>query len=187
MSISMYFGVSWLDPRIQINRTASEWTEVKTGPKDVSRIFTKIISNSWFTWKLNKYCTVFTTNLFAMINDQSPFAGSKCFPTESKIYLVSWAGDIWTGAFWETKSSERNVRSSHTKEQKYSLWAWVCKDLSYSDVMYKLLYRFLPHSVSLKRKWQIEYDCSIVIKLISFSYAFYFLFTFIPTSMMDNM
>ena len=46
MSISMYFGVSWLDPRIQINRTASEWTEVKTGPKDVSRIFTKIISNS---------------------------------------------------------------------------------------------------------------------------------------------
>ena len=45
----MYFGVSWLDPRIQINRTASEWTEVKTGPKDVSRIFTKMISNSWFT------------------------------------------------------------------------------------------------------------------------------------------
>ena len=142
MSISMYFGVSWLDPRIQINRTASEWTEVKTGPKDVSRLFTKIISNCWFTWKSNKYYTVFTTNLFAMINDQSPFAGSKCFPTESKIYLVSWAGDIWTGAFWQTKSSERNVRSSHTKEQKYSLWAWVCKDLSYCDVMYKFFAAF---------------------------------------------
>jgi hypothetical protein len=36
MSISMYFGVSWMDPRLQINETAAEWTEVKTGPKDVS-------------------------------------------------------------------------------------------------------------------------------------------------------
>ena len=31
----MYFGVSWLDPRLQVNETAAEWTEVKTGPKDV--------------------------------------------------------------------------------------------------------------------------------------------------------
>ena len=38
MSISMYFGVSWLDPRIKINDTANEWREVKTGPKDVSAI-----------------------------------------------------------------------------------------------------------------------------------------------------
>ena len=38
MSISMYFGVSWLDPRIKINDTATEWREVKTGPKDVSAI-----------------------------------------------------------------------------------------------------------------------------------------------------
>lgn len=35
MSISMYFGVSWLDPRLRINETAVEWREVKTGPKDV--------------------------------------------------------------------------------------------------------------------------------------------------------
>ena len=34
----MYFGVSWLDPRIKINDTATEWREVKTGPKDVSAI-----------------------------------------------------------------------------------------------------------------------------------------------------
>ena len=39
MSISMYFGVSWLDPRLNINDSATEWTEVKTGPKDVSYIF----------------------------------------------------------------------------------------------------------------------------------------------------
>ena len=35
MSISMYFGVSWLDPRLNINDSAIEWREVKTGPKDV--------------------------------------------------------------------------------------------------------------------------------------------------------
>ena len=37
MSISMYFGVSWLDPRLNINESAVEWREVKTGPKDVSQ------------------------------------------------------------------------------------------------------------------------------------------------------
>lgn len=42
--MSMYFGVSWLDPRIKINESASEWTEVKTGPKDVSIYVCKIIS-----------------------------------------------------------------------------------------------------------------------------------------------
>lgn len=36
VSISMYFGVSWLDPRLRINTTAAEWKEAKTGPKDVS-------------------------------------------------------------------------------------------------------------------------------------------------------
>ena len=38
LSISMYFGVSWLDPRLVINDTAEEWNEVKTGPKNVSTI-----------------------------------------------------------------------------------------------------------------------------------------------------
>ena len=32
----MYFAVSWLEPRLRINTTASEWTEEKTGPRDVS-------------------------------------------------------------------------------------------------------------------------------------------------------
>lgn len=36
MSISMYFGVSWLDPRLNINDSATEWRAEKTGPKDVS-------------------------------------------------------------------------------------------------------------------------------------------------------
>ena len=42
MSISMYFGVSWLDPRLNINHSATEWYEVKTGPKDVSHILYSI-------------------------------------------------------------------------------------------------------------------------------------------------
>lgn len=32
MSISMYFAVSWLEPRLQINESAIEWTEDRTGP-----------------------------------------------------------------------------------------------------------------------------------------------------------
>ena len=35
MSISMYFAVSWLEPRLQINISASEWTEDRTGPLNV--------------------------------------------------------------------------------------------------------------------------------------------------------
>jgi hypothetical protein len=35
----MYFGVSWLDPRLVINDTAEEWKEVKTGPKNVRSSF----------------------------------------------------------------------------------------------------------------------------------------------------
>jgi len=34
LSFAMYFAVSWLEPRLVINSSASEWTEEKTGPKD---------------------------------------------------------------------------------------------------------------------------------------------------------
>ena len=36
LSISMYFAVSWLEPRLPINASASEWTEARTGPTDVT-------------------------------------------------------------------------------------------------------------------------------------------------------
>ena len=48
MMVSMYVAVSWLEPRLQINDTAQEWIEDRTGPKDVSmgeggcHCFTKI-------------------------------------------------------------------------------------------------------------------------------------------------
>jgi len=34
MSVSMYFAVSWLEPRLQINESAPEWSEDRTGPQD---------------------------------------------------------------------------------------------------------------------------------------------------------
>ena len=37
MSVSMYFAVSWMEPRLQINQTATEWSEAITGPKNVSK------------------------------------------------------------------------------------------------------------------------------------------------------
>ena len=39
-----------MDPRLQINETAAEWTEVKTGPKDVSIL---IISKEVYVAKPN--------------------------------------------------------------------------------------------------------------------------------------
>jgi len=36
MSISMYFAVSWIEPRLRINESAPEWFEDRTGPQDVS-------------------------------------------------------------------------------------------------------------------------------------------------------
>merc|ERR1712008_53439 len=48
MSISMYFGVSWLDPRIKINDTATEWREVKTGLKDEVNVSPESLKYIWY-------------------------------------------------------------------------------------------------------------------------------------------
>jgi len=48
MSISMYFGVSWLDPRLKINKTATEWREVKTGPKDEVNVSPESLKYIWY-------------------------------------------------------------------------------------------------------------------------------------------
>lgn len=48
MSISMYFGVSWLDPRLRINETAVEWREVKTGPKDEVNVSPESLKYIWY-------------------------------------------------------------------------------------------------------------------------------------------
>jgi len=48
MSISMYFGVSWLDPRLNINHSATEWYEVKTGPKDEVNVSPESLKYIWY-------------------------------------------------------------------------------------------------------------------------------------------
>ena len=39
MMIHMYFAVMWVEPRLEINQTAVEWDEERTGPKDVKNYF----------------------------------------------------------------------------------------------------------------------------------------------------
>ena len=84
-----------------------------------------------------------------MINDQFFLAGSKCFPTESKIYMVSRIRDIWSWEVWKTTSSERNVRSSHQKKQNNPLRArvWI-KRLYFTWCIWLRV-------VLLKERWQI--------------------------------
>ena len=53
------------------------------------------------------------------------YTGSKCFSAEFKIYMVPWIGDIWSWTLWKTKSSKRNVGSSYTEKQNYTLRARV--------------------------------------------------------------
>ncbi|XP_040570603.1 gamma-aminobutyric acid receptor subunit pi isoform X4 [Lepeophtheirus salmonis] len=48
MSISMYFGVSWLDPRLKINSSASEWSEARTGPKNEVNISPGSLRYIWY-------------------------------------------------------------------------------------------------------------------------------------------
>ena len=36
MSVYRYFAVSWFEPRLRINKSASEWTEDRTGPLNVN-------------------------------------------------------------------------------------------------------------------------------------------------------
>ena len=83
----MYFGVSWLDPRLVINETATEWTEVKTGPKNVSLVVpgTRLQApSSWYlvsgtyckehqvncTWDLS-FC-IFDIRLRTLTSDNVP-------------------------------------------------------------------------------------------------------------------
>lgn len=48
MMISMYFAVSWLEPRLQINSTAQEWIEDRTGPKDQVNESPEALKYLWY-------------------------------------------------------------------------------------------------------------------------------------------
>jgi len=48
MMISMYFAVSWTEPRLMINETATEWTEERTGPKDEVNESPETLKYIWY-------------------------------------------------------------------------------------------------------------------------------------------
>jgi len=48
ISISMYFAVSWFEPRLVINETAVEWTEARTGPQNEVNESPEILKYIWY-------------------------------------------------------------------------------------------------------------------------------------------
>lgn len=48
MMISMYFAVSWLEPRLQINNTAVEWGEDRTGPMNQVNESPETLKYLWY-------------------------------------------------------------------------------------------------------------------------------------------
>jgi len=48
MMISMYFAVSWTEPRLIINQSATEWTEERTGPKDQVNESPETLKYIWY-------------------------------------------------------------------------------------------------------------------------------------------
>ena len=94
----MYFGVSWLDPRLQINETALEWTEVKTGPKDVSLFtITQLCAIKDRLEQTNNFTGAYDNSIFTNIKYVS---ASKCIAREPKIFVVSGVGDIRPRTLW---------------------------------------------------------------------------------------
>ena len=48
ISVSMYFGVSWFEPRLKINESAEDWTEVKVGPIDEVNVSPETLKYLWY-------------------------------------------------------------------------------------------------------------------------------------------
>ena len=46
--LSMYFGIRWFEPRLQVNETANAWDEVKLGPKDEITISPQNLRYLWY-------------------------------------------------------------------------------------------------------------------------------------------
>ena len=81
MSISMYFAVSWLEPRLQINESATEWTEDRTGPLNVRiiRSVRLIILDRCSKWmSLQKVWSIFGT-LSWRFTDLTPLDARECW------------------------------------------------------------------------------------------------------------
>ena len=131
MSISMYFAVSWLEPRLQINESATEWTEDRTGPLNVQIILA-------------------TLSLLKLV-----LAASEWVSRKPEIYLVPWAGNIWTGYIWAPESVEGDVWSEDHQEQNHHLWTGVRIRTSLTNNKYLPLPMF---SVRIAISCQMNFD-----------------------------
>jgi hypothetical protein len=48
VTLAMYFGIVWMEPRLLINDTATEWTEFKFGPPDEVNVLPEAIDSFWY-------------------------------------------------------------------------------------------------------------------------------------------
>ncbi len=48
LTLAMYFGIVWMEPRLLINDTATEWTEFKFGPPDEVNVLPEAIDSFWY-------------------------------------------------------------------------------------------------------------------------------------------
>ena len=48
LTLAMYFGIVWMEPRLVINETATEWTEFKFGPPDEVNVLPEAIDSFWY-------------------------------------------------------------------------------------------------------------------------------------------
>ena len=48
ISVSMYFGVSWFEPRLHINESAKDWEETKMGPPDEVNVSPETLKYLWY-------------------------------------------------------------------------------------------------------------------------------------------
>ena len=48
ISVSMYFGVSWFEPRLRINESAEDWTETKMGPPNEVNVSPETLKYLWY-------------------------------------------------------------------------------------------------------------------------------------------
>ena len=106
ISISMYFAVSWFEPRLVINETAVEWTEARTGPQNVSQSVSPTTSqpatSGISSSSLSQTADIFQ-NLFLRYQPKHDFAienGLKCFLRCHSSYQNVSLGSCITLNWW---------------------------------------------------------------------------------------
>ena len=125
----MYFAVSWLEPRLNINQSAMEWREARTGPEDVRTKFVK----------LKQF--------------KRQFEGGQWISRDIEVYLVSGAGDLRPGHLRPTESPQGDVRGQNQQEQDHHIWTGVRLELSSLNTLIRVI-----SSVRISISCQMNFD-----------------------------